>query len=149
MNIMEGYYKNPEATAASFTEDGWLKTGDLGVIDADGNIFIRGRSKNMILSSNGQNIYPEEVEAVVNSQPYVIESVVVDRGSRLVALVYPDRDKLESDGAGAEGLSSLAGEMLAAVNRNLPVYSRLAKIEFVSQPFEKTPKMSIKRFLYK
>ena len=149
VNIMEGYYKNPEATAASFTEDGWLKTGDLGVIDADGNIFIRGRSKNMILSSNGQNIYPEEVEAVVNSQPYVIESVVVDRGSRLVALVYPDRDKLESDGAGAEGLSSLAGEMLAAVNRNLPVYSRLAKIEFVSQPFEKTPKMSIKRFLYK
>ena len=104
MNVMSGYYRNPEATAAAFTPDGWLRTGDLGVIDRNGNIFIRGRSKNMILSSNGQNIYPEEIEAMLNNCPYVVESVVVDRSSRLVALVYPDRDKLAADGIGEEDL---------------------------------------------
>lgn len=149
VNVMEGYYKNPEATAAAFTEDGWLKTGDLGVIDAQGNIFIRGRSKNMILSSNGQNIYPEEVEAVVNNQQYVVESVVVDRSSKLVALVYLDKDRLAADGIDDEALSSRLEEMMSHVNKALPSYSKLVKIEVMDAPFEKTPKMSIKRFLYK
>lgn len=149
VNIMSGYYKNPEATAAAFTEDGWLKTGDLGVIDAQGNMFIRGRSKNMILSSNGQNIYPEEIEAIVNNQPYVVESVVVDRSSKLVALVYMDKDRLSADGVDEEAQSSKVEEMLSVVNKSLPSYSKLVKIELVDQPFEKTPKMSIKRFLYK
>ena len=148
-NVMDGYYKNPEATAAAFTEDGWLKTGDLGVIDADGNIFIRGRSKNMILSSNGQNIYPEEIEAVVNNQPYVVESVVVDRASKIVALVYMDKDKLAADGIDAEAQSSMIEDMMSIINKSLPVYSRISKVEVMDEPFEKTPKMSIKRFLYK
>ena len=146
VNVMSGYYRNPEATEAAFTPDGWLRTGDLGVIDSDGNIFIRGRSKNMILSSNGQNIYPEEVEAVVNSQPYVVESVVVDRESRLVALTYIDREKAESDGLDA---ASVAAAVQAASNKALPSYSRISKVEIVDEPFEKTPKMSIRRFLYK
>ena len=149
MNLMVGYYKNEVATKAAFTEDGWMKTGDLGVIDADGNIFIRGRSKNMILSSNGQNIYPEEVEAVVNNQPYVVESVVVDRASKLVALVYLDAEKIKADGLDAEALSIKIEEMMALINKKMPSYSKLTKIETVDQPFEKTPKMSIKRFLYK
>ncbi|MCM1178013.1 MAG: AMP-binding protein [Bacteroides sp.] len=148
-NIMSGYYKNAEATKAAFTEDGWMNTGDLGVIDAQGNIFIRGRSKNMILSSNGQNIYPEEIEAVINSQPYVIETVVVDRASKLVALVYLDKDKLAADGIEGESFDARMSEMLAAVNRDMPSYSKVTKVETVDAPFEKTPKMSIKRFLYK
>ncbi|MDE7126687.1 MAG: AMP-binding protein, partial [Bacteroidales bacterium] len=148
-NIMSGYYKNEEATRAAFTEDGWMNTGDLGVIDADGNIFIRGRSKNMILSSNGQNIYPEEVEAVINSQPYVVETVVVDRASKLVALVYLDRDKLKNDGLEGEQLDLRMSEMMKAVNRDLPSYSKITRIETVDSPFEKTPKMSIKRFMYR
>lgn len=149
VNIMSGYYKNPEATEAAFTLDGWLGTGDLGVIDARGNIFIRGRSKNMILSSNGQNIYPEEVEAVVNNQPYVVESVVVDRGAKLVALVYLDKDKMAAEGLSQDALKVVLDRIAADVNRSMPSYSRLAKVEAVDQPFEKTPKMSIKRFLYK
>lgn len=148
VNIMSGYYKNEEATKAAFTADGWMNTGDLGVIDADGNIFIRGRSKNMILSSNGQNIYPEEIEALVNNSPYVVETVVVDRNSRLVALVYPDIDKLKTDGISEAQIPDKMNEMMAEVNRSLPVYSKLAKVETVAEPFEKTPKMSIKRFLY-
>ena len=146
MNIMSGYYKNEEATAAAFTEDGWMRTGDLGVIDAAGNIFIRGRSKNMILSANGQNIYPEEIEAVVNNQPYVIESVVVDRGASLVALVYADQDKIKEDGL---GLDDQMNALKAEVNKSMPAYSKIAKVEVMEQPFEKTPKMSIKRFMYK
>ena len=145
-NIMSGYYKNEEATRAAFTADGWMNTGDLGVIDSQGNIFIRGRSKNMILSSNGQNIYPEEVEAVVNNQPYIVESVVVDRASKLVALVYVDKDALAKDQVKFE---SLVPGMMTAVNKQLPSYSKITKFEVVDAPFEKTPKMSIKRFLYK
>ena len=148
-NVMEGYYKNPEATAAAFTADGWLRTGDLGVMDADGNIFIRGRSKNMILSSNGQNIYPEEIEAVLNNQQYVVESVVVDRSSKLVGLVYLDTDKMEKDGLDGPARESVVSAILASVNRDLPAYSRLSKLEVMDKPFEKTPKMSIRRFLYK
>ena len=145
-SIMSGYYKNEEATAAAFTEDGWMRTGDLGVIDAAGNIFIRGRSKNMILSANGQNIYPEEIEAVINNQDYVIESVVVDRGASLVALVYVDGDKLTADGLNLDEQMAL---MRTAVNSEMPAYSKISKVEVMDQPFEKTPKMSIKRFMYK
>lgn len=148
VNIMSGYYRNEEATRAAFTEDGWMNTGDLGVMDAEGNIFIRGRSKNMILSSNGQNIYPEEIEAVVNNCPYVVESVVVDRNSRLVALVYLDSDRMRADGIRENDCQNLLAEMTAAVNRSLPAYSKIAKMEVMEEPFEKTPKMSIKRFLY-
>ena len=148
-NICLGYFKNPEASAGAFTEDGFLRTGDLGVMDAEGNIFIKGRSKSMSLSANGQNIYPEEVEAVVNSQNYVVESVVVDRASKLVALVYLDEDAIKKAGLDSEAVSDSPEDFRIASNRKLPVYSQLTKVEVVAVPFEKTPKMSIKRFLYK
>ena len=148
-NIMIGYYKNPEATANAFTEDGWLKTGDLGVIDAEGNIFIRGRSKNMILGPSGQNIYPEEIEAIVNNQPYVIESVVVDRGGKLVALVFTDEQAIAKALLDAEAKADIPENIRLGANRQLPAYSQIYKVELQAQPFEKTPKMSIKRFLYK
>ncbi len=146
VSLMSGYYKNEEATKAAFTEDGWMRTGDLGLLDRDGNIFIKGRSKNMILSPNGQNIYPEEIEAVVNNQPYVIESVVVDRGARLVALIYADAKKAEEEGVVLEDYKKV---LMAEVNRQMPSYSKLNIVEYMAQPFEKTPKMSIKRFMYK
>ena len=146
MNIMSGYYKNEEATKAAFTEDGWMRTGDLGLLDRKGNIFIKGRSKNMILSANGQNIYPEEIEAVVNNQPYVIESVVIDRGARLVALVFTDSEKMKAEGVDVEAFKS---ELMATVNKSMPAYSKINIVEIMDEPFEKTPKMSIKRFKYK
>ncbi len=146
VNIMSGYYKNEEATKAAFTEDGWMRTGDLGVLDQKGNIFIKGRSKNMILSANGQNIYPEEVEAVVNNQPYVIESVVVDRGARLVALVYTDSEKMKAEAVDVETFKKA---VITEVNKSMPAYSKINIVEIMDQPFEKTPKMSIKRFMYK
>ena len=148
-NICIGYFKNPEASAGAFTDDGFLRTGDLGIMDAAGNIFIKGRSKSMILSSNGQNIYPEEVEAVVNSQDYVVESVVVDRASKLVAMVYLDEDAIKKAGLDAEAVSDIPESIRISSNRKLPVYSQIANVEVVPVPFEKTPKMSIKRFLYK
>ena len=145
-SIMSGYYKNEEATKAAFTEDGWMRTGDLGLLDAKGNIFIKGRSKNMILSANGQNIYPEEIEAVVNNQPYVVESVVIDRGTRLVALIYMDAEKAKSEGVDLEAYKAT---IMAEVNKSMPAYSKVNLVEYMDQPFEKTPKMSIKRFMYK
>ena len=146
MNIMSGYYKNEEATKAAFTADGWMRTGDLGLLDQKGNIFIKGRSKNMILSANGQNIYPEEIEAVVNNQPYVIESVVVDRGARLVALIYMDSEKAKAEGVDLEEYKKT---IMAEVNKSMPAYSKVNVVEYMAEPFEKTPKMSIKRFMYK
>ena len=148
-NVCSGYYKYPEADSAVFTSDGYLHTGDLGTIDAQGNIFIRGRSKSMILSANGQNIYPEEVEAVINSRPYVAESVVVDRASKLVALVYLDADAIRRDALGEEAVSDIPEQVRRSANKHLPSYSQLIKVEIVPEPFVKTPKMSIKRFLYK
>ena len=148
-NIMIGYYKNEEATKNAFTEDGWLKTGDLGIIDAEGNIFIRGRSKNMILGPSGQNIYPEEIEAVVNNQPFVMESVVVERGGKLVALVFLDEQAIAKALLDAEAKSNIPENIRIGANHQLPSYSLLYKVETVDRPFEKTPKMSIKRFLYK
>ena len=145
-NIMSGYFKNEEATKAAFTADGWMRTGDLGLLDKKGNIFIKGRSKNMILSANGQNIYPEEIEAAINNQPYVIESVVVDRGARLVALVYTDSEKMKAEAVDVEEFKK---NLMAEVNRSMPAYSKINLVEIMDQPFEKTPKMSIKRFMYK
>ena len=146
LNIMSGYYKNEEATKAAFTEDGWMRTGDLGLLDKKGNIFIKGRSKNMILSANGQNIYPEEIEAVINNQPYAIESVVVNRGASLVALIYTDSEKLKSDGV---DVMVQMETLKAEVNKSMPAYSKISKVEIMTEPFVKTPKMSIKRFMYK
>ena len=143
-NLTIGYYKNPEATEASFTEDGWFRTGDLGVIDKEGNIFIRGRIKSMILNSSGQNIYPEEVEAVLSNCEYVDECLVVDRNGKIVALVYSDLPKDMDE----ETRAAIPGNIRDAANKSLPAYSKISKVEMVNAPFEKTPKMSIKRFLY-
>ena len=148
-NICIGYYKNPEAQAAAFTDDGFLRTGDLGIMDKDGNLFIKGRCKTMILSANGQNIYPEELESILNSQPYIAESVVVDRSGKLVALVYLDDALIKKDKLDEESVSDIPEQARIATNRQLPSYSQIAKVEVVLTPFEKTPKMSIKRFLYK
>ena len=144
-NITMGYYKNPEANVAAFTKDGWFRTGDLGVIDDDGNIFIRGRIKSMILNSSGQNIYPEELEAVLSSCAYVSESLVVDRKGKLVALVYPDIPE-DMD---LKSRNSIPEQIRIAANKSLPAYSKINKVEMMDLPFEKTPKMSIKRYLYK
>ena len=148
-NITIGYYKNEEATRAAFTEDGFLRTGDLGVMDKEGNIFIKGRSKSMILSANGQNIYPEELEAIVNNQTYAVESVVVDRAGKIVAMVYLDSDAMKKDGLSEEDMAEIPEKIRLNTNKQLPLYSQIAKVEVVRVPFEKTPKMSIKRFLYK
>lgn len=149
-NVMMGYYKNEEATKATFTEDGqWLRTGDMGTIDKDGNIFIKGRCKSMILTDSGQNIYPEEIEDKINNLNYVVESIVVERNKQLVALVVPDRKKAEEDGLDEQALIQLMEENRAAVNLQTPAYSKVVKFELMDEPFQKTPKMSIKRFLYK
>ena len=143
-NITVGYYKNPEANKAAFTADGWFRTGDLGLMDAEGNIFIRGRIKSMILNSSGQNIYPEEIEAVLSACSFVSEALVVERKGKLVALVYPDiPDELNK--AARKGIPE---QIRVAANKNLPAYSKISKVQLMEVPFEKTPKMSIKRYLY-
>ena len=144
-NLTIGYYKNPEATEAAFTEDGWFRTGDLGVIDEKGNIFIRGRIKSMILNSSGQNIYPEEVEFVLNNCQYVEECLVVDRDGKIVALVYSELPEDMDD----EAKAAVPGQIRDEANKSLPAYSKIAKVEMVKEPFEKTPKRTIKRFLYR
>ena len=143
-NVMQGYYKNPEATAATFTADGYLRTGDLGIIDKGGNIFIKGRSKCMILSPNGQNIYPEEIESILNSMPHVGESLVVDRKGGLVALVALQADEKCS----AEELKEIMEQNRSELNMRMPAYSKITAIEIIEGGFEHTPKQSIKRFLY-
>lgn len=144
-NMTIGYYKNPEANAVAFTDDGWFRTGDLGTIDGENNIFIRGRIKSMILNSSGQNIYPEELEAVLSGCPYVAESLVVERNGKIVALVYPDiPDDMDTATKG-----NIPETIRNAANKSLPSYGKINKVELVDTPFEKTPKMSIKRFLYK
>ncbi len=147
-NVFLGYYRNPEATAAVFTEDGWFKTGDMGVIDEDGYLFLRGRSKCMILGPSGQNIYPEEIEAVINSLAYVVESLVIEDHGSLTALIFPDLAVAERDGIDADHLQAKLEELMAAVNNDLPNYSRIKKIEIMPEDFERTPKRSIKRYLY-
>lgn len=145
-NVMLGYYKNTEATDAAFTEDGWLRTGDMGVVDADGNLYIRGRCKSMILGPSGQNIYPEEIEECLNAMPLVAESLVVGRRNGIVALVVADVDASRRTGDAEVG--RVMAENLKALNATLPAYSRVASIELRAEEFEKTPKQSIKRYLY-
>ena len=149
MNVMLGYYKNPEATAEVLDAEGWYHTGDLGTMDSQGNLYIRGRSKNMLLGSNGQNIYPEEIEDKLNSQPYVVESVVVQRGEKLVGLVFPDLDELKAQGLSMHDLDQLMKQNLQELNQQIPTYAKVSALEMRESEFEKTPKKSIKRYLYK
>ena len=147
-NVFMGYYKNEEATAASFTDDGWFKTGDMGVIDKDGYLFLRGRSKCMILGPSGQNIYPEELEAVVNNVSYVVDSLVIEDEGSLVALVYPDYHQAELDGLSTAQLEKKLIDALPEINAALPNYANIKKMEFLPEDFERTPKRSIKRYMY-
>lgn len=147
-NVMLGYYRNEHATREAFTDDGWLKTGDLGVTDENQFIYIRGRSKNMILGPSGQNIYPEELEAKLTNMPYVAECVVVDRKNKLVALIYPDLEALKADNIDEAQLPHLMNENIKKLNHELPKYENIASMELVSEEFEKTPKKNIKRFKY-
>lgn len=145
---MLGYYKNEEATQACIDEDGWFHTGDLGTIDAEGNVFIKGRSKNMLLGSNGQNIYPEEIEDKLNSMTMVNESVVIQEGDKLVGLVFPDFDEAKQMGFNESDLSNIMEENRKQLNTVLPNYCHLSAIRLHNEEFEKTPKRSIKRYLY-
>ena len=145
-NVMLGYYKNEEATHQALDEDGWYHTGDLATMDEKGNIFIRGRIKNMLLGSNGQNVYPEEIEDKLNSMPMVSESIIVQRGEKLVALVHPDKD--EVNGFDSEELAAVMDQNLQNLNESLPNFSRICRIELHNEEFQKTPKKSIKRYLY-
>lgn len=147
-NVMRGYYKNPEATAAVLDSDGWLHTGDMGTISDAGTIFIKGRCKTMILSANGQNIYPEEIEAKLNNMPYVAESLVVQRGHKLVALIYPDYEAMDKVGLSHEMMPKVMEKVREEVNRVVAPYEKIDEIQLRASEFEKTPKRSIKRFLY-
>ena len=147
-NVFLGYYKNEEATASSFTDDGWFKTGDMGVLDDDGYLYLRGRSKCMILGPSGQNIYPEELEAVINNFGYVVDSLVIEDGGGLTALVYPDYHQAELDGVAREAMDKLFDNSLTEINKQLPNYAQIKKIELMPEDFERTPKRSIKRYLY-
>lgn len=147
-NVFLGYFKNEEATAEVFTEDGWFRTGDMGILDADGSLFIKGRTKCMILGPSGQNIYPEEVETLLNSQPYVVDSLVIEDNGGLTALIYPDFHQGAKDGMNQDAFVKYMEGMLAEWNTILPNYARLKKVEVMSEDFERTPKKSIKRYLY-
>ena len=147
-NVFLGYFKNEEATNEVLTDDGWFKTGDMGVMDAEGSLFIKGRTKCMILGPSGQNIYPEEVETVINSQPYVIDSLVVEDNGGLTALIYPDFQQGARDGMNQDAFVKYMEGTLVELNKELPNYAKLKKIEVMSEDFERTPKKSIKRYLY-
>ena len=147
-NVFLGYFKNEEATREVFTEDGWFRTGDMGIMDADGSLFINGRSKCMILGPSGQNIYPEEVETVINTRPYVVESLVVEDNGGLTALIYPDFAQGAKDGMDQEAFIKYMENTLPELNKELPNYAKIKKIEIMSEDFERTPKKSIKRYLY-
>ena len=147
-NVMLGYYKNPEATAQTIDKDGWYHTGDLGTMDHKGNVFINGRIKNMLLGPSGQNIYPEEIEDKLNSMPMVVESVVVQRDAKLVALIYPDLEEAKSQGVNEEALADIMEQNRNSLNQMLPAYERISEVEIRQEEFEKTPKRSIKRVLY-
>ncbi len=147
-NVFLGYYKNDEATSAVLGGDGWFRTGDMGVIDSDGALFLKGRSKCMILGPSGQNIYPEEIETVINTRPYVIDSLVIEDDGGLTALIYPDFPQGEADGMPQEVFSKFMMDSLPELNKELPNYARIKKIEIMPEDFERTPKKSIKRYLY-
>ena len=148
-NVMLGYFKNPEATKEVLTDDGWLRTGDMGVIDSEGNLTIKGRCKNMLLGPSGQNIYPEEIEDKLNNMPYVAESLIIQQtDSKLIGLVYPDFDAAFAAGLDEKGVEQAMEENRLALNAELPAYSQLSRVKIFHEEFEKTPKKSIKRFLY-
>ncbi len=147
-NNMLGYYKNPEETSAVMKDDGWMKTGDLGIIDSDGHIFIRGRSKTMILGPNGQNIYPEEIEIKLNSLPLVVESLIISDNKKLTALIYPDWDYIKKTKMTSNDVNDIMKQNLKLLNHSIPKYCKVALFEIREEEFEKTPKKSIKRFLY-
>ncbi|HUX54956.1 MAG TPA: AMP-binding protein [Williamwhitmania sp.] len=147
-NVMLGYYRNEEATEAAFTPDGWMHTGDLGLLDKDGFLFIKGRSKNMILGASGQNIYPEEIEARINNMPFVQESLVVEHSGKLIALVYPDYELADKQKIRTDDIQKKMEENRMDVNKMLPAYCQISEVRLYPEEFEKTPKRSIKRFLY-
>lgn len=147
-NMMDGYYQNPQATQAAIDKEGWLHTGDLGIIDKNGYLFIKGRSKNMILGSSGQNIYPEEIEDRLNALPYVAESLVIEHDGKLNALVYPDYEQVKKDKLTDENLRKVMEENRKQLNHVMPAYSQVARLKIRDTEFEKTPKRSIKRYLY-
>jgi long-chain acyl-CoA synthetase len=146
-NVFLGYYKNEMATKEAFV-DGWFRTGDMGVIDGDGYLYLRGRCKSMILGPSGQNIYPEEIESILNNMPYVVESLVIEDDFKLVALIYPDFEQAQEDGLDREQLEEKLNEGMTVANLELDQYCKLSRVEIVDQEFEKTPKRSIKRYLY-
>ena len=148
-NVMLGYYKNEEATRQTIDNEGWYHTGDLGTMDAYGNVFIKGRSKNMLLGPSGQNIYPEEIEDKLNSMPLVVESMVVQRDTKLVGLVYPDYEEAKNQGLAQSDIEAQMQQNLQDLNLVQPAYCKLAAIEIQDKEFEKTPKKSIKRYMYK
>ena len=148
-NVMLGYYKNPEATASALDKDGWYHTGDLATMSADGHVFIRGRIKNMLLGSNGQNVYPEEIEDKLNSMALISESIIIQRDEKLVALVHPDFDEASQLGFTNEDLAAIMDQTREELNKQLPAYCNIHSFEIHEQEFEKTPKKSIKRYLYK
>ncbi|MBP7856780.1 MAG: AMP-binding protein [Prevotella sp.] len=148
LNVMLGYYKNEEATRAVIDEDGWYHTGDLGTMDAEGNVFIKGRSKNMLLGASGQNIYPEEIEDKLNSMALVVESVVIQKNEKLIGLVFPDFEEARQLGFNNEDLKQIMEQNRQQLNESQPAYCRLSAIEIRDEEFEKTPKRSIKRYLY-
>ena len=148
-NVMHGYFKNPEATKEVLTDEGWLRTGDLGVLDREGNLTIKGRSKNMLLGPSGQNIYPEEIEDKLNNMPYVSESIIIQMAdSKLAALIYPEFDAAYAEGLNEAAVEAAMEENRVALNAELPAYSQISKVKIYHEEFEKTPKKSIKRFLY-
>ena len=148
MNVMLGYFKNPEATRAALDADGWYHTGDLGTMDSEGNLYIRGRSKNMLLGASGQNIYPEEIEDKLNTLPYVNESIVIQKGEKLYALIHPDYDEAARDGLDDNGIRLAMEQNRKDLNTMVATYERLSGFAIYREEFEKTPKRSIKRFLY-
>jgi long-chain acyl-CoA synthetase len=147
-HVMLGYYKNEEATRQVIDKDGWLHTGDLGVIDRKGNIYIKGRSKSMILGPSGKNIYPEEIESILNNRFMVMESLVIERNDQLIALIYPDYDAAEKAGVSKDHLSETFKGYIHDLNHQVPKYMHVSGFEIAPAEFEKTPKRSIKRFLY-
>jgi long-chain acyl-CoA synthetase len=147
-NVMLGYYRNEQATRDAFTPDGWMRTGDLAIMDKNGYVFIKGRSKSMILGASGQNIYPEEMEDIINNMPYVGESLVVEQGGKLVALIYPDYEQTTAAGIADAEIARTMEEIRAKINEELPNYAQIAQVKIFPEEFEKTPKRSIKRFLY-
>ena len=148
MNTMLGYYKNDEANRNTFTDDGWMKTGDLGVIDKDNFVYIKGRSKNMLLGPSGQNIYPEELEVRLSNMSYIQECVIIQRNHKLLALVYPDKEAMKAEVVVNDALPAIMEDNRKAFNQQVAIYEQLTKIELVDEEFEKTPKKNIKRFLY-